>query len=130
MSTIQISQLTFSYDGSYDTIFDAVTLQIDTQWKLGFCGRNGRGKTTFLRLLMGDFEYRGQILSDVSFDYFPFEVTDTELSVLDVLFDIAPATQEWQIRKELSLLSVDDGVLYQPFYTLSSGEQTAVSDAN
>ena len=126
MATIQISNLTFSYDGSYDTIFDDVSLQIDTLWKLGFCGRNGRGKTTFLKLLMGEFEYRGRIASDVNFDYFPFEVQDTELSVLDIIFEITPASEEWQVRKELSLLSVDDGVLYQPFYTLSNGEKTKV----
>ena len=126
MSTIQISNLTFSYDGSYDIIFEDVSFQIDTKWKLGFCGRNGRGKTTFLKLLMGQFEYRGHISSDVSFDYFPFQVQDTELSVLDILFEIAPTSQEWQIRKELSLLSVNDDVLYQPFYTLSNGEQTKI----
>jgi len=126
MSTIQISNLTFSYDGSYDMIFEDVSFQIDTKWKLGFCGRNGRGKTTFLKLLMGDFEYRGRIHSDVSFDYFPIDVPNVEGSVLDVLFEIAPDSEEWKIRKELSLLSVNDGVLYQPFYTLSSGEKTKV----
>ena len=51
MSLIQISHLTFGYDGSYDLIFDDVSLQLDTNWKLGFTGRNGRGKTTFLKLL-------------------------------------------------------------------------------
>jgi len=126
LSTIQITNLTFSYNDNYETIFEEVSFQIDTKWKLGFCGRNGRGKTTFLKLLMGEFEYRGQITSDVSFDYFPFQVQDVELSVLDILFEIAPSSQEWQIHKELSLLSVDDGVLYQPFYTLSKGEQTKV----
>ena len=126
MSTIQISNLTFSYDGSDETIFSDVSFQIDPKWKLGFCGRNGRGKTTFLKLLMGEFEYRGRIFSDVSFDYFPVEVQDTEMSVLDMLFEIAPSVEEWQIRKELSALSVNDGVLYQPFKTLSSGEQTKV----
>jgi len=126
LSTIQISNLTFSYDGSYDTIFADVSFQIDTKWKLGFCGRNGRGKTTFLKLLMGAFEYRGRISSNVSFDYFPFEIHDSKAMVLDLLFEIAPATKEWQLRKELSLLAIDEGVLYQPFYTLSSGEQTKV----
>ena len=126
MATIKISNLTFSYDGSYDVIFDDVSLQIDTKWKLGFCGRNGRGKTTFLKLLMGAYEYRGKIYSDVSFDYFPFTVQDDWLSVLDILSEIAPTVQEWQIRKELQLLAMDDGVLWQPFNTLSNGEQTKV----
>ena len=47
MSLINISNLTFAYDGSYDNIFNDVSFRIDTDWKLGFCGRNGRGKTTF-----------------------------------------------------------------------------------
>lgn len=34
--------------------------QIDTDWKLGFIGRNGRGKTTFLNLLLGKYEYHGK----------------------------------------------------------------------
>lgn len=41
MSLIQVSDLTFSYDGSYDLIFDEASFQIDTNWKLGFVGRNG-----------------------------------------------------------------------------------------
>ena len=126
MSTIQISNLTFSYEGSHDTIFENVSLQIDPKWKLGFCGRNGRGKTTFLKLLMGEFEYRGHLSSDVDFDYFPFPVQAPERMVLDILLEIAPASEEWQFRKELSMLAVDDGVMYQPFYTLSNGEQTKV----
>ena len=53
MSLIQVSNLTFAYEGSYETIFENVSFQIDTNWRLGFIGRNGRGKTTFLNLLMG-----------------------------------------------------------------------------
>jgi ABC-type Mn2+/Zn2+ transport system ATPase subunit len=48
MSLINVSNLTFAYEGSYDNIFENVSFQIDTDWKLGFTGRNGRGKTTFL----------------------------------------------------------------------------------
>ena len=53
MAKIQISHLSFAYDGSPDLIFDDVSLQLDTDWKLGFVGRNGRGKTTLLRILAG-----------------------------------------------------------------------------
>ena len=35
-------------------------------------GRNGRGKTTLLNLLLGKYEYTGKILSSVQFDYFPY----------------------------------------------------------
>ena len=67
MSLINISNLTFADDGSPENIFDNVSFQIDTDWKLGFIGRNGRGKTTFLNLLMGKYEYSGNISTNVSF---------------------------------------------------------------
>ena len=44
MSMIQISNLTFAYEGGYENIFENLSLQIDTSWKLGLVGRNGRGK--------------------------------------------------------------------------------------
>ena len=47
MSQILVSHLTFSYESSFDVIFDDVSFTLDTDWKLGFAGRNGKGKTTF-----------------------------------------------------------------------------------
>jgi len=124
MSLIDISNLTFAYDGSYDNIFTNVSFQIDTDWKLGFCGRNGRGKTTFLNLLMGRYEYRGSITASVSFEYFPFAVGDPAQNTQDILAAIAPDAQVWQILMELSKLSVGEDSLYRPFSTLSNGERT------
>ena len=43
MSIINVSNLTFAYESSYDNVFENVSFQIDTDWKLGFTGRNGRG---------------------------------------------------------------------------------------
>ena len=51
MSQINVSNLTFGYEGSFDNIFENVSFSVDTDWKLGFTGRNGKGKTTFLKLL-------------------------------------------------------------------------------
>lgn len=126
MSMIDISHLTFAYEGSFDTIFEDVSLQIDTNWKLGLVGRNGRGKTTFLKLLLGEYAYEGSIHSSVSFDYFPFDVCDTERDTLTIAGEIAGNPPLWQIQKELSLLNADSGVLYRPFNTLSGGEQSKV----
>ena len=124
MSLINISNLTFCYDGSYDDIFTGVSFQIDTDWKLGFCGRNGRGKTTFLKLLLGQYEYKGEISASVDFEYFPYDIPDTGANTLGVLSSAAPGAQAWQIQRELSLLSVGEDALSRPFATLSSGERT------
>ena len=35
MSQISVNHLTFYYEGSYDNIFEDVSFQIDTDWKLG-----------------------------------------------------------------------------------------------
>ena len=61
MSQISVSNLTFGYEGSFDNIFEQVTFLIDTDWKLGLIGRIGKGKTTFLNLLMSFLPYDGSI---------------------------------------------------------------------
>ena len=75
MAQIAVSHLTFAYEGSYNNIFEDVSFRIDTDWKLGFIGRNGRGKTTFLNLLLGKYEYKGSISSPVPYEYFPYPVS-------------------------------------------------------
>ncbi len=124
MSLIQVSNLTFAYEGSYDPIFENVSFQIDTNWRLGFTGRNGRGKTTFLNLLLGRFPYRGSISASVSFSYFPYEIPDKTQLAIDVVEEIYPDYQYWQLSKEMNLLQLEEEALYRPFGTLSNGEQT------
>ncbi|MCM3631795.1 Lsa family ABC-F type ribosomal protection protein [Paenibacillus camelliae] len=126
MSIIQVSQLTFAYDGSYDNIFEDVSFQIDTDWKLGFTGRNGRGKTTFLKLLLGQYEYSGTISASVSFDYFPFVIEDEHQLTAYLVEELCPDYEQWRLLRELSLLQVDEEVLYRPFCSLSNGEQCKV----
>jgi lincosamide and streptogramin A transport system ATP-binding/permease protein len=126
MSLISISDLTFAYEGSYDNIFDNVSFQIDTDWKLGFTGRNGRGKTTFLNLLIGKYGYCGNISASVNFEYFPYEVSDKTIDTIDVINKINTEYNQWKLERELSVLDVSDDVLYRSFDTLSNGEQTKI----
>lgn len=126
MSRISVNHLTYYYEGSYDNIFENVSFQIDTDWKLGFIARNGKGKTTFLKLLMGKYEYKGSINASVSFDYFPFEIKDQSRNTIDVVEEIYPDYEFWKIIRELNYLKVDAEIFYRPFSTLSNGEQTKV----
>ena len=126
VSMIRVENLTFAYPSGYDNIFENVSFQIDTDWKLGFVGRNGRGKTTFLNLLQGKYEYSGTIQASVQFDYFPYPVEDAGRLTEEVFAEVCPSAEEWELMRELSWLEVDADVLWRPFCTLSNGEQTKV----
>ena len=126
MSIININNLTFSYEGSYDNIFSDVSFQISTDWKTGFTGRNGRGKTTFLNLLLGKYEYSGTISADISFEYFPYKISDTKKNTIDIVEEIFPEYEYWELSRELSVLNMLDELLFRPFETLSKGEQTKI----
>lgn len=124
MSLIQINNLSFTYEGSFDPVFENVAFQIDTDWKLGFIGRNGKGKTTFLKLLMHEYEYSGSISASVDFEYFPFSVADPSLMTYEILENVNPVMEQWELIRELNLMDADPEILYRPFRTLSFGEQT------
>lgn len=115
MSTIKITNLTFAYDGSCNNIYENANFQIDTDWKLGFIGRNGRGKTTLFRLMMNQYEYHGTILSPVPFDLFPYEVTDPSQLTADILYAHHPECESWMLERELSLIDTDAEILWRPF---------------
>lgn len=125
MSLINISHLSFSYPESLTPVFEDLSLKLDTNWRLGLIGRNGRGKTTLLRLLLGEMPYSGTISNCANFVYFPQTPADPTLLARDVLAGLYPLAEDWQLRRELNLLGCDaDEILWRPFDTLSGGEQT------
>lgn len=126
MSLISVNNLTFRYDGSYHNIFEDVSFYIDTNWKLGLIGRNGKGKTTFLKLLQGQYEYKGTISKMVDIDYFPFEVRNKDRWSIEIVNEIAPNVEDWEMIKELNLLNTDTEILYKNFSQLSGGEQVKI----
>lgn len=123
MAVINISNLTFAHDGG-ENLFEQLSLQLDTDWRLGLIGRNGRGKTTFLELLMGRHEYSGSISSSLPFEYFPFAVADESVAARRVALGIAPGMEPWELERELSLLELEPETLERSFASLSAGERT------
>ena len=126
MSKIQITDLTFAYPGSFENVFENVSLTLDSDWKLGLIGRNGRGKTTLLRLLLGEYSSSGQITAAVDFCYFPYTLPDPARTASEQLEELDGQYTEWKVIRELNLLKADPGILYRPFATLSGGEQAKV----
>ncbi|MDD3414266.1 MAG: ABC-F type ribosomal protection protein [Lachnospiraceae bacterium] len=128
MAQISVKNFTFCYEGSFDNIFENVSFSIDTNWKLGFIGRNGKGKTTFLNILLGRYEYRGAISNTTLFDYFPYELSDQMYSMCasEFLIDVKHGCEEWRVLCELDKLDASAELLYRPFDSLSHGERTKV----
>lgn len=123
MSTIQIKQLNFAYDGQAP-LFTNTTLDLDTNWHLGLVGRNGRGKTTLLRILQQALPYSGTVTVPLQLQYFPQTLDETQLTLTaaQAITDVA----QWQLERELNLLHADPNILWRPFVDLSGGEQTKV----
>ncbi|MCI9079514.1 MAG: ABC-F family ATP-binding cassette domain-containing protein [Lachnospiraceae bacterium] len=128
MAMINVSNLTFYYEGSFDNVFEDVSFSIDTEWKLAFIGRNGKGKTTFLNLLQGKYEYKGSINVPVPTDYFPYKISNNMLGMCasEFIGELKPGCEEWRVICELDKLDITAEVLYRPFASLSNGERTKV----
>lgn len=126
MALIDIRSLTFEYPGSLEPIFHDLDLQLDTDWKLGFIGRNGYGKTTFLKLLMDEYSYQGTITKPLPMAYFPFSISNYNVMTLDLLETLQADFELWRLQREMNLLEVGEETLYRSFSTLSGGEQTKI----
>lgn len=128
MAQINVTNLTYSYEGSFDTIFESVSFSIDTNWKLGFIGRNGKGKTTFLNLLQGKYDYSGSIATTARFDYFPYSAAEKHQKecAAEFLEECKTGCEQWRVICELGKLHADAELLYRPFENLSQGERTKV----
>ena len=124
MSIISVNNLTYYYDGCDEAVYENASFTLDTTWKTGLIGRNGRGKTTLLKLLTGELENGGAVNTKAEFLYFPFDVEDKNMSGSELIGIICPEVQEWEVIRELSYIGTDCDILYRPFSTLSGGEQT------
>ena len=126
MSLISVKNLTFGYDGALNNIFENISFNLDTDWKLGLIGRNGKGKTTLLELLQGKYEYSGTITKNIDVDYFPFAIKNKDRMSIEIVNELAPNAEDWEIIKELNLLNTDAEILYRNFNLLSGGEQVKI----
>ena len=126
MALLQFSNVAFAYEGSYDDVFNDLSFQIDTGWRLGLIGRNGRGKTTLLRIIAGTLTARGQVSVPLNPSLFPFGVQDAQLSARDVMQSLASNEPVWRLSSEAGQLGLGEDLLLRPFQTLSRGEQTKV----
>ncbi|HMR40796.1 MAG TPA: ATP-binding cassette domain-containing protein [Ignavibacteria bacterium] len=80
-------------------------MNIDTGWRLGLIGRNGRGKSTLLNLINKGLQpVKGELRSTVPAFYFPYLPVDEKPSVLNVIKENIAPYSYWENRmKELAV---------------------------
>ncbi|QDR71931.1 ABC-F family ATP-binding cassette domain-containing protein [Limosilactobacillus reuteri] len=125
MEPITINNLTFAYPGQ-EPLFNHCDLNISSDWKLGLLGRNGRGKTTLLKILQKQLSFQGSIQTNLKFNYYPLVIREPDDYTLNVLMRSGYQGEQWQIERELNLMATPTELLWQPFSSLSGGEQTRV----
>ena len=125
MEPITINNLTFAYPGQ-EPLFNHCDLNISSDWKLGLLGRNGRGKTTLLKILQKQLSFQGSIQTNLKFNYYPLVIREPNDYTLNVLMRSGYQGEQWQIERELNLMATPTELLWQPFSSLSGGEQTHV----
>lgn len=124
-TTIQFNHLTYQYDTQETPVFDDLTLSIHTDWKCALVARNGRGKSTLLKLIAKKLQATdGQVKTVDECGYFPLNISDPSLYPA-ALFDIEPEDQ-WKVEREMRQLHLHPDKWWQPFEQLSGGEQVKV----
>ena len=124
VSLIQLDHITFSYPGGLAPVFDDLSLQLDTDWKMGIIGRNGIGKSTFFALLSGEVRGEGRLTCDQDFIRFPIAISDENACGYELSCEFVPEREFWKVLREADLLGLSAEVFYRPVSTLSGGERT------
>ena len=107
MSKIELTHVCFTYPGSSEPVLEDFSVTLDTSWKTGLIGRNGRGKTTLLTLLSGKNQPdAGKVVMPCPAGYFPPVVEDAGLTGEELFSILAFGCPEWKFRRELILLGV------------------------
>lgn len=120
MALITIKDISFSYPGAAGPLFEHVSLSLDSRWRLGLAGANGRGKSTLLRLLCGALvPAAGRIAMPCATALFPFNVPEGELCAYEIAGRLFPGAGDWALAREAGLLGVSEEALCRPFSTLS-----------
>ena len=127
---LKIKSLSKNYDQKI--IFNDVDLSISNGDKIALIGKNGMGKSTFIKSIVKDIQYDGEIElgHQVMIGYFAQDESqklDQELSVFETIDEVAVGEVRKKIRQILGsfLFSGDD--VEKKVKVLSGGEKTRLS---
>ena len=119
---------------SYDehVVFSGVNLTIKRGEKVAFVGRNGEGKTTLVKCIMGQISFDGKLTigHNVQIGYFAqnqAQLLDGEITVFDTIDRVAKGDMRLKIRDILGAFMFGGEASEKKVKFLSGGERTRLA---
>ena len=119
-------------DYSSHTVFDHVTLTIKRGEKVAFVGKNGEGKSTLVKCIMGEIPYTGKLKigHNVQIGYFAqnqAQLLDDSISIYDTIDQVATGDMRLKINDLLGAFMFGGEIAEKKVKFLSGGERSRLS---
>lgn len=113
-------------------ILTEIDLLVERGSKIAFVGQNGQGKSTFIKAVMKEFEYTGEIKlgHNVQLGYFAqnqAEYLDGEKTLLDTMIDAATDSNRSKVRDMLGAFLFRGDDVEKKVKVLSGGERNRLA---
>lgn len=113
-------------------VFGGVNLTVERGNKIAFVGRNGEGKSTLVKCIMGEIEHEGTLTlgHNVQIGYFAqnqASLLDRELTVFQTIDDVAQGEIRTKIRDLLGAFMFGGEESTKKVKVLSGGERTRLA---
>ena len=127
---VQMSDVAMSFDGK--KIFSGVNLTVERGDKIAFVGRNGEGKSTLVKCIMGQLQNEGKLElgHNVQIGYFAqnqASLLDGNLTVFQTIDDVAKGEIRNKIRDLLGAFMFGGEDSTKKVKVLSGGERTRLA---
>ena len=114
------------------TVFDHVTLTIKRGEKVAFVGKNGEGKSTLVKCIMGERPYTGKLKigHNVQIGYFAqnqAQLLDDSISIYDTIDQVATGDMRLKINDLLGAFMFGGEIAEKKVKFLSGGERSRLS---
>ncbi|MFZ1704502.1 MAG: ABC-F family ATP-binding cassette domain-containing protein [Saprospiraceae bacterium] len=125
-----VNQLSKSYDDI--VVFNDASMTIERGQKVSFVGRNGEGKSTMVKAIMGQIDFTGscQLGHNVKIGYFAqnqASLLDPERTVFQTVDDVAEGEVRTQLKNILGCFMFSGDDIDKKVGFLSGGERTRLA---
>jgi len=127
---VTVDNLSKSYDGHL--VFSNVNLTIERGERVAFVGKNGEGKSTLVKAIMGEIDYEGSLTlgHNALIGYFAqneASLLDEQLTVFQTIDDVAKGDIRTKIKDILGAFMFSGDNIQKKVKVLSGGERTRLA---